>query len=238
LCGQAANPDLKIAVRDAAGKPVPGVSVKLAAGAGTVRTGETDAGGQLSFTNVGAGQYSLTASKAGFETLEGKRLDLTSAGAAIDLTMTATLTRSDTVEVRGTVMEVEENASIPNTLPPKAARELPNRPATVADALPLTPGVIREPGGTLILSSSPENRSALIVNSADVTDPATGQFGLTIPIDSVEVLNVYQTATWPSMGASRRAWCRWRPGAAATNGSGSSTIHCRSSAFAVIICAG
>jgi len=54
--------------------------------------------------------------------------------------------------------------------------------------------VVREPGGGLILSSSPENRSALIVNSADVTDPATGQFGLTVPIDSVEVLNVYQTA--------------------------------------------
>ena len=71
---------------------------------------------------------------------------------------------------------------------------MPNRPATVADALPLTPGVVREPGGALILSSSPENRSALIVNSADVTDPATGQFGLTVPIDSVDVLNVYQTA--------------------------------------------
>ena len=33
----------------------------------------------------------------------------------------------------------------------------------------------------------------LIVNSADVTDPATGQFGLTVPIDSVEAVSVYQT---------------------------------------------
>ena len=54
--------------------------------------------------------------------------------------------------------------------------------------------MVREPNGGLILSASPENRSALIVNSADVTDPGTGQFGLTVPIDSVEVLNVYQTA--------------------------------------------
>ena len=30
------------------------------------------------------------------------------------------------------------------------------------------------------------------MNSADVTDPATGQFGLTVPIDSVEAMNVYQ----------------------------------------------
>ena len=31
------------------------------------------------------------------------------------------------------------------------------------------------------------------MNSADVTDPATGQFGTTIPIDSVETLSVLQT---------------------------------------------
>ena len=45
---------------------------------------------------------------------------------------------------------------------------------------------------TLVISASAEHRSALIVNSADVTDPATGQFGLTVPIDSVEAMNVYQ----------------------------------------------
>ena len=72
-------------------------------------------------------------------------------------------------------------------------RNCPDRPATVADALPLVPGVVREPGGGLSISGSAEHRSALIVNSADVTDPATGQFGLTVPIDSVETLNVYQT---------------------------------------------
>jgi hypothetical protein len=71
---------------------------------------------------------------------------------------------------------------------------MPNRPATVADALPLVPGVVREPGGGLRISDSPEHRSALIVNSADVTDPATGQFGITVPMDSVQTLNVYQTA--------------------------------------------
>ena len=32
------------------------------------------------------------------------------------------------------------------------------------------------------------------MNSADVTDPDTGQFGITVPMDSVQTLNVYQTA--------------------------------------------
>src|SRR5207302_8986897 len=65
-------------------------------------------------------------------------------------------------------------------------------PATAADALPLSPGSTREPRGAVLISASAEHRSALIVNSADVTDPATGQFGLTVPIDSVETLSVYQ----------------------------------------------
>ena len=34
----------------------------------------------------------------------------------------------------------------------------------------------------------------MMVNSADVTDPATGGFGLTVPIDSVESINFYQAS--------------------------------------------
>jgi hypothetical protein len=63
----------------------------------------------------------------------------------------------------------------------------------VADALPLIPGVVRDPGGGLSVSAGSEHRAAMVVNSTDVTDPATGQFGLTVPIDSVETINVYQT---------------------------------------------
>ncbi len=195
LLGQPAPPQLDVAVKDTEGQPVAGVSVKIESGERIIRSGSTDDQGHVSFLDLPVGSYKLTAAKAGYESLTAQRFELkTQAGLAIDLIMTSAIARSDSVEVRGTVMEVEENASVPNSLPAKAARELPSRPATVADALPLTPGVVREPGGALILSSSPENRSALIVNSADVTDPATGQFGTTIPIDSVEVLNVYQTA--------------------------------------------
>jgi hypothetical protein len=75
----------------------------------------------------------------------------------------------------------------------QAAKDLPGRPPTLADALPLLPGVIRKPDGGLQISAAAEHRSSLIVNSADVTDPATGQFGLTVPIDIVDTMNVYQT---------------------------------------------
>ena len=35
-----------------------------------------------------------------------------------------------------------------------------------------------------------ENHSTLLINSVDVTDPSTGEFGLSVPIDSVETINV------------------------------------------------
>ena len=72
-------------------------------------------------------------------------------------------------------------------------QQLASRPTTVTDALPLVPGVSRSSDGEINISGSGEHRSALIVNAADVTDPATGQFGMTIPIDSVERLEVYKS---------------------------------------------
>src|SRR5206468_9269238 len=98
------------------------------------------------------------------------------------------------IDVKDAANPIEQGATLPATVSGRIARELPSRPATVADALPLIPGVVREPGGGLRISDSAEHRSALIVNSADVTDPATGQFGITVPMDSVQTMNVYQTA--------------------------------------------
>ena len=72
-------------------------------------------------------------------------------------------------------------------------RDLPSRPATVTDTLPLLPGVARSPQGGIIINGTSENRSAFIVNKADVTDPATGDFGKTIPVDSVQSLEVLRT---------------------------------------------
>jgi hypothetical protein len=185
---------LDVLVTDGAGHPIHSVRVELVDAREQVKTGETDEVGHLLFANVKPGKYTMRGRMSGLAPVDKSDLDLSLPLTSVELVMLPLEPRRESVEVRGTVIEVEENTSVPNKLPPDKARELPSRPTTVADVLPLTPGVVREPGGGVILSSSPEHRSALIVNSADVTDPATGQFGLTVPIDSVEVLNVYQTA--------------------------------------------
>ena len=85
---------------------------------------------------------------------------------------------------------VEETTSKPVTLGPTKAKNTPLRPATLTDALPLVPGVVRAPDGTLNIAGLGKNHSALLVNSVDVTDPATGNFGISVPIDSVETIQV------------------------------------------------
>ncbi|MGA2327839.1 MAG: carboxypeptidase regulatory-like domain-containing protein [Bryobacteraceae bacterium] len=213
-------PAIDVAVLDQFGQPVPGVQVQLRLGQDLVASAQTDQNGHAAFTQLKPARYEIVASKDGFEPLHKAGLDLSQAGSvSIELTLPPTLARQDSVEVRGTASPLEQGASAPSELPAQSAKELPNRPATVADALPLIPGVVRSPGGGLQISGAGEHRSALIVNSADVTDPATGQFGLTVPIDRVETLNVYQTPFLAEYGRftaglvsveTRRAGDKWK----------------------------
>ena len=193
VAAAADGPSLKVRVVDTSDQPVAGVRLQLKLGQAEVATAESDAQGHAGFAALQPANYQLTATKAGFEPFAQDGIDLSSgAPASVELTLVPALARRESVEVKGSVEPVSQ-ASAPSSLPADTVKELPNRPATVADALPLVPGVLRSPGGGLVLSAAGEHRSSLIVNSADVTDPATGQFGLTVPIDSVESLNVYQS---------------------------------------------
>jgi len=148
----------------------------------------------VTFSALKPGLYRVAAAKDGYQPIRRDDLEVTASGEiSLELTMVPALTHRDSVEVRETANPVEMAASPPVELSAQTTKDLPSRPATVADALPLIPGVVREPGGGLTISAGAEHRSAMVVNSTDVTDPATGQFGLTVPIDSVESINVYQT---------------------------------------------
>ena len=86
-----------------------------------------------------------------------------------------------------------ESSSSENKLPVVAAKSGPLRPNTVVEALPLVPGVIRTPAGRVQISGLDEEHSSLLVNSVNVNNPATGGFGLSVPIDAVDLLKVMQS---------------------------------------------
>lgn len=185
--------NLQVSARDGAGQPIAGAQILLRRGTNIAAAGETDAAG-LARLSPPPGSYDLEASKPGYLTLQKTAINVT-AGVPLNLELmfSAENGRHESVDVHETTTRATDSAAAGSQLALNEARELPSRPATVADALPLIPGVIRSPEGGLKISGTGEHRSALIVNSVDATDPATGQFGPTIPIDSVETLNVFQT---------------------------------------------
>ena len=190
-----AGPTLQISTIDSAGQPVAGVAVVLKIGESVMASAETNAKGRAEFVDMKPGHYDVTAGKAGFESSGKKDLEITEKPPPlVEIVMVPALAHAESIEVSATATPVEQGASTSNTISAQTAKELPGRPATVTDALPLLPGVIRKPDGGLQISASGEHRSALIVNSADVTDPATGQFGLTVPIDIVDTMKtMFQT---------------------------------------------
>jgi hypothetical protein len=188
-----ANPVVTVSVHDANNQPAAAVSVQISRGTQVVASLETGETGLVSLSQLAPGHYSLSATKQSFEPVRSE-FDVWESGAStIELTLVPALARHDQIDVHDTVAPVDAGASTLSSVTPQLVRDLPQRPATVADVLPLVPGVVRSTTGGLQISGAGEHRGALIVNSADVTDPATGQFGLTVPVDVVENLSVYQT---------------------------------------------
>jgi hypothetical protein len=190
-----AGPVLRVSTLDAANRPVAGVQVQLRLADALIATQSSDSQGLAVFSELRPGLYTLLASKGGYQPVRQADLAIELESAiSLELTMIPTLSHADSVDVSATASPVDQGASSSaTTLIPQNTNDLPTRPATVADALPLIPGVLRQPGGALSISAGAEHRAAMVVNSTDVTDPATGQFGLTVPIDSVEAIHVYQT---------------------------------------------
>jgi hypothetical protein len=191
LNAQDALPAAAVTVRDEQGAAIVGAVVTVVKSDGSITKSAKAADGSARFESLVNGAYSVRIEADGFEPFSST-LDITAnhdASLEAVLKVAAAHTQSVTVEDTEPA-PLDRGPSPPVELKRESVKNLPGRPATVADALPLSPGIIRMPDGTLRLSGSGEHRSALLVNSSDATDPSTGQFGATVPIDSVQTVNV------------------------------------------------
>jgi hypothetical protein len=186
---------IQMMVYDEAGQPVSNVEAHLKSNGVDACAATTNEQGKFVFHGLAAGKYELTVSKDGFESLaQSVVVDPHGTTAEIEFTLIPKLARTDSVEVQASAgVEVEQTSTTATNVNPQEAKSLPYRPATVTDMLPLVPGVVRGSDGEIKIEGGGEHRSALVVNSTDVTDPTTGRFGVTVPVDSVESLDVYKT---------------------------------------------
>jgi hypothetical protein len=58
------------------------------------------------------------------------------------------------------------------------------------EALPLLPGVVRDPRGRLSFNGTRPSQSTLLVNGTNATDPVTGQFAFDIPLSAIDTVEI------------------------------------------------
>src|SRR5262249_11017450 len=193
----AQTPTIRVITLDESNRPTTAVRLELRRAGVVVGGAVTNEKGEAEFPLPAPGDYEITAAKEEFETLTQSDLTIV-AGTALEVrfVMVPKIKIGEKIDVTASAASatpLEQGASPSTDLQRQQVKDSAVRAANVADALPLVPGVIRTDQGYLKISGTSENRSALLVNSADVTDPATGQFGMTVPVDVVNTISVFKT---------------------------------------------
>jgi hypothetical protein len=183
---------LQVSVVDETNQPIASATISVTLGEKPIITAATDARGMASFEVPSAGTYLVDIRKKGYLTTDTTVEVATDREVPpVDVVLSTVDLSEQNVDVKDTPDNPVTNAAgMLRSLPTAQAKVSPTRPVTLTDALPLIPGVVRAQDGSVKIAGLGEDHSALLVNSVDVTDPATGNFGLSIPIDSVEAVQV------------------------------------------------
>jgi Carboxypeptidase regulatory-like domain/TonB-dependent Receptor Plug Domain len=168
---------------------IPGASLKLKSGTQVAETSANDAG-EYEFGKLLPGEYTLEANVEGFKP-SSKTISLRAGETLVEnVTLeVADVTASVTVASADENVQTTETAST-STIKQKTLQTLPLPNEQLLDALPLVPGVVRGPDGQIDMKGSRASQSSMTVNSANVTDPVTGQFAFNLPIEAVESVQV------------------------------------------------
>jgi hypothetical protein len=183
---------IHLSVIDEKNLAVPDATVEVLTNEKLMSTAPTDGAGKVTLPVSLPGIYMLRIRKKSYLATETAVQVSEGSGAQdIEVVLSAAPLSKDSVEVKGQATNpITETSSGATTLAPTQAKETPSLPASLVDALPLIPGIVRGPDGSVRIAGFGEDHSALLVNSVDVTDPATGGFGLSVPIDSVQTIEV------------------------------------------------
>ena len=185
---------------------VPGVTLTLTCGSGEPATVISNERGEFRFVDVPAGACALVAELPGFKTAT------TTVAVNAGETSTAAIqlgleTLHEEVTVRA---QLDGSADNPigahvERITAQVMQTAPLASERFQDALPLIPGVVRGPDGLLNINGTRSNQSALMFNSANGTDPVTGEDAIELPIDAVSSVQVRGAAFAPEFGLSAGA---------------------------------
>ncbi len=183
---------LRVIVTDSQQSPIFDAEVRVASATSSLGVLSTRTEGLAEVEEVPCGTWNITVSKVDFESSTQSIEIAAAAGKEVRIILTPRR-QSSSVDVVEKIPPVEQSASTSNELTPTEVKQLPTNPATVEETLPLVPGILRTSRGELNIEGTGVERSAMVVNQTDITDPVTGKFGQTLPVDSIESVNVLNT---------------------------------------------
>ena len=159
----------------------------------------TDDQGRYSFSTVSTNAYRIDAMAPG---LSGSNTVTFVSGTALDVpvelrieavkeSVTVTASAEDPVSTYSSDQSVISKSTVLNA---------PNKQDRVDTLLPLIPGVVRGPDGLINMKGARASQSGSLVNSANTTDPVTGNAAMSLPIDVVESVKVIANPYDPEYG--------------------------------------
>jgi hypothetical protein len=160
---------------------------------------QSTAEGKFVLRAIPAGSYTITAQALGMAAT--LRIEVTAETVSeVELQMKLqAVTESTTVSASAEPADTKEPSGL-NTVEDSAIRNMPNIDEQFQSLLPLIPGVVRGPNGLINMKGARTSQNGSLVNSADVTDPATGASAINIPIDVVSSIKVLSTPYDPEYG--------------------------------------
>jgi hypothetical protein len=184
--------EVRVVVIDSQESPIFDAQVSLSSDSPQSASRSTQTSGLADFPGLSCGVWNISVQAEGFEGVS-RRVEIAS-GANVEVRLILTpRIHAESIDVKDIAPAVEQSSSQNYQLKPAEVKKLPTNPSTVNDTLPLVPGVVRDQKGELKIDGSGQERSAMVVNQTDITDPATGKFGQSVPVDSIETVNVLQT---------------------------------------------
>src|SRR3984893_8131421 len=176
---------------------VPGAKVSLTGLAN--RETEADIAGKYVFNALPTGSYNLKAQAPGMVAI-GTVVVTAGAVSEAPLEMRVdAVSESTTVTATADTVGTQGQAGS-NTVGESAVKDMPNVNERFESLLPLVPGVVRGPDGRINMKGARSSQNGSLVNSADVTDPATGATAINLPIDVISSVEVLSTPYDPEYG--------------------------------------
>lgn len=192
------NGGLRITVTDAQGHLLSGVGCSLLRSTEPTRivaTAVTNDEGVATFNEAPAGEYVLRVESTGFETFtkDGVVIKGNEVSEMKVILGVASVSASVTIKSPDEVTtSIQSGATIAaGNLQRQTLQRLPLATARVDEALPLIPGVVRSTTGEISIKGASEQQSLLLINGLNASDPASGNFRLNLPSDSVETVQVF-----------------------------------------------